>query len=54
MASPGPGAPDTLPLRPAISKGGEGEDAVSPRMGAKAGKGMSLLFCVLSATSSLR
>lgn len=50
MASSGPGASDTLPLRPAMSKGVEGEDAASPRMGPRAGKGMPLLSFELSVT----
>jgi hypothetical protein len=54
MASSGPGAPGTLPLRPAISKGGEGEDAMSPRMGPKAGKGMLFAFLCTERDSSLR
>lgn len=54
MASSGPSAPGTLPLRPAMGKGGEGEDAVSPRMGPKAGKGMSFAFLCTELDSSLR
>lgn len=49
MASSRPDAPDSLPLRTAMSKGGDGADAASPNIGPKASKGMSLLICVLSA-----
>ena len=34
-----------LPLRPAMSKGGDGEDGRSPKMSPRTGKGISWLSC---------